>query len=1126
MYSEFPLPSSNTRYQVAWPYLERSHVVVLVDGIPWPHTWVSGTEIDVEAGPDGVLPGTKLEIMRVTPDLASYADIKDASNLDADQLNRLHLQLLYLIQERSGAMAGSLGDAINAIANDVGDISSGLTNVNEMIAQLTSGLVTLGQLNADIVVAKNDAATAKQAILAEIVANDEELTALRNRALGLENATTELGSRITTETTQRSTQLDAMAQSITELTAAYQDGDDTLTAAVTAANLARVNADNALASSIESVRVGLEDADSALSARVDTEVLALQEADTALAARVTTLEVTGGPGETPDLTALYAAIDEVDQARIDGDTALAARATSLEAKVNLADGQTVQGLINQTAQTAADDNEALAAQVVLLQASVGENADAIAQVSDTATATANALDVVEASRVIKTVVRSADGKEAIAGIGLAATSNGTVAQSEVILMGDRFLLTPPGDANGAATPIVVAGTVNGAPTTIFPAARFGDQTIGARVIVDGSITTRQMLVTGGRGSALNADPTCRDASAWSFSSGAAQVTISDGLSGTGALRTTDSGYVQSLPFPVLAGAWYRLSLLVRRAVGGTGAGYFRIRMYNSAGALVSYMVHDVDTGAVYEGLNAVPNSWTRYTGVAQAPNTAVSAFIELLGNYGGTGQTHFQEVRCEQQIDYSLVVQGGLRADRIDTRGMTIKDANGTVIFGSGTNLDYSRITAAAGWLNSNIGINSSGQLYGAGAGNGVVVSNNQLALGANGTLTSAGTPLGSVTIGGLGYSGDLNATSDLTLIKQGTQGDAVIAGNRITKTGVTGWDCGAYSRESYTGGAYVSATVPGPDAFIGLNSDPAAGADYTQLDYAMYRASNNTVYVYINGTHTGGPVASGVTATDVLGILYDGSTVRWYVNGSVVHSVAAAAGQRLYFDSSLYASYSALANIRFGPYGNPSAVQPSNPITSTNASTYIADAAIGNAQIGGDLWSTNYTPGSAGWIIRRNGSAEFRNVTVRGDIQANSLNGVSIVDTLHVAPNAINDAAATITASNVTAAGGAGAVVASVAVDAEGGGLWAIATGRLVIPAFSGSARGYTVYLNINGVDYQAQSLTASSAASEGFAITGFVTGLSGPVNVSVQARITTGSSSGGYVLAGMSLFAIGFKR
>ncbi len=59
----------------------------------------------------------------------------------------------------------------------------------------------------------------------------------------------------------------------------------------------------------------------------------------------------------------------------------------------------------------------------------------------------------------------------------------------------------------------------------------------------------------------------------------------------------------------------------------------------------------------------------------------------------------------------------------------------------------------------------------------------------------------------------------------------------------------------------------------------------------------------------------------------------------------------------------------------------------------FIKDASITNAKIGEYISSNNYIPGMTGWIIRKDGSAEFQNVTARGDIYANYgvLNNVTI---------------------------------------------------------------------------------------------------------------------------------------
>lgn len=95
-------------------------------------------------------------------------------------------------------------------------------------------------------------------------------------------------------------------------------------------------------------------------------------------------------------------------------------------------------------------------------------------------------------------------------------------------------------------------------------------------------------------------------------------------------------------------------------------------------------------------------------------------------------------------IPGSLIVQGTITGDRlvtgtvtadlIDSRGLSIKDSSGNVILSAGVPLTDSNITAPSSWINSNISIGSNGALSGGGGGQ--------------------------VSITGLGYTGDLNATN------------------------------------------------------------------------------------------------------------------------------------------------------------------------------------------------------------------------------------------------------------------------------------------------------------------------------------------------------------------------------
>jgi hypothetical protein len=62
--------------------------------------------------------------------------------------------------------------------------------------------------------------------------------------------------------------------------------------------------------------------------------------------------------------------------------------------------------------------------------------------------------------------------------------------------------------------------------------------------------------------------------------------------------------------------------------------------------------------------------------------------------------------------------------------------------------------------------------------------------------------------------------------------------------------------------------------------------------------------------------------------------------------------------------------------------------ITASNASTFIDDAAIDNAQIGNTIQSNNFSSGSAGWRIKKNGNAELNNATFRGTLDVGGSSG------------------------------------------------------------------------------------------------------------------------------------------
>jgi hypothetical protein len=182
-----------------------------------------------------------------------------------------------------------------------------------------------------------------------------------------------------------------------------------------------------------------------------------------------------------------------------------------------------------------------------------------------------------------------------------------------------------------------------------------------------------------------------------------------------------------------------------------------------------------------------------------------------------------------------------------------------------------------------------------------------------NGALNVTGSGATPRTLRDYSYTGTLDATSDVALI---AGGGCLINGNTATKTGATGaYDASAYSRDGYTGGAFMSASVTSTHSsrpIFGLNTDPTADNDYGSIDYGIHASSNWQLYAFESGAAI--LIAPSYTVDDVLTVQYDGARVYYLQNGNVRRAVAAPAGLKFYFDSSMLAQGDVIRNIRFGP--------------------------------------------------------------------------------------------------------------------------------------------------------------------------------------------------------------------
>lgn len=154
--------------------------------------------------------------------------------------------------------------------------------------------------------------------------------------------------------------------------------------------------------------------------------------------------------------------------------------------------------------------------------------------------------------------------------------------------------------------------------------------------------------------------------------------------------------------------------------------------------------------------------------------------------------------------------------------------------------------------------------------------------------------------------------TPNLTNVTQAAYGQT-----RFTKSVVgASWNnARIYSTESYTTPCYVS-FYPSQNnlgLMIALNSDPASGIAYGNLDYAWFADSTGQAYIFESGSNVF--TAGAYTLANFFEIIYDGNYVHYYMDGVLKRSTKRTATTALYLDSSFYTDGAQVYNLAFGPY-------------------------------------------------------------------------------------------------------------------------------------------------------------------------------------------------------------------
>lgn len=115
--------------------------------------------------------------------------------------------------------------------------------------------------------------------------------------------------------------------------------------------------------------------------------------------------------------------------------------------------------------------------------------------------------------------------------------------------------------------------------------------------------------------------------------------------------------------------------------------------------------------------------------------------------------------------------------------------------------------------------------------------------------------------------------------------------------------------------------------------------------------------------------------------------------------TVGATLGTNLYHSGTPVATTDLLASWNKISSSNAATFFDANGLPGTYIQNLTADKILaGKLAVSQWISSNNYVAGSTGWAINANGSAEFRNVTVRGDVEASGLKaGVAMVGTANI---------------------------------------------------------------------------------------------------------------------------------
>jgi hypothetical protein len=231
--AQYIVTGGQQEFDLAVPFLDRTHIRVTLNGsIPF-FEWVSDSRIRLRQPP---AENSVLQIRRETPISTAIVDFKNGANLTADELNRANLQNLYRLQELDDLYTGALDRAQVRLGDHLGVVTTPDAIMDELI--LTSEL-------------GDDALNRFRDALASIDLSAERILD-QSFALADQAFRTDTLDGIVANTTARTTGLELRVDTITDLVDSLVNFEDGTGIATVIQNEAqqRVEGDVALASTL------------------------------------------------------------------------------------------------------------------------------------------------------------------------------------------------------------------------------------------------------------------------------------------------------------------------------------------------------------------------------------------------------------------------------------------------------------------------------------------------------------------------------------------------------------------------------------------------------------------------------------------------------------------------------------------------------------------------------------------------------------------------------------------------------------------------------------------------------------------------------------------------------------